>query len=360
MIHLQTPKRTLPPTPPTISHKPVLPPLSTILSTAQASHLIDHPLASAVASTPYSQHKLPSFETFTPISASSNKFYRTTSTASLSPSFTPPVTRIPSVHDVTNYSTRSSSPQQVHHQAPEQPKPTVSPTSDKSYAFISHSPATFPSQEPAIDNAPLARRKRRRTSPNELAILNQEFEVGTTPNKLRRIEIAAKVNMTEKAVQIWFQNKRQSLRKQSNHEKEVTELPPTPHHLTHAIPQFIPPSHPHPMPFSVAQTTVPTRFTQESIVASTPIKSIPSFPTTISPSGSEENHPASPNDSIDDSMMKTNLVLNETRKKQPVNLNGGNASTMTFKLIPSKVNVTQKLMETTKERKPLGERLKIY
>lgn len=101
-------------------------------------------------------------------------------------------------------------------------------TSDKSYAFISHSPATFPSQEPSIDNVPLARRKRRRTSPNELSILNSEFELGSTPNKSRRLEIASRVTMSEKAVQIWFQNKRQSLRKASSNEKEVTELPPTP------------------------------------------------------------------------------------------------------------------------------------
>ncbi|KAI5958160.1 YOX1 [Candida margitis] len=105
--------------------------------------------------------------------------------------------------------------------------PSSANSSDKLYAFISHSPATFPSQEPDIDNAPLARRKRRRTSPHELNILNREFELGSTPNKSRRIEIAKVVQMTEKAVQIWFQNKRQALRKQSNVEKEICELPPT-------------------------------------------------------------------------------------------------------------------------------------
>ncbi|GEQ69719.1 hypothetical protein JCM33374_g3393 [Metschnikowia sp. JCM 33374] len=103
---------------------------------------------------------------------------------------------------------------------------TASPTRD--FAFISHSPATYPSQEPAIDNASLARRKRRRTSPNELAVLNQQFKLGSTPDKNRRLDIAAKVNMTEKAVQIWFQNKRQSLRRLKNSDREVTELPPTP------------------------------------------------------------------------------------------------------------------------------------
>lgn len=94
-----------------------------------------------------------------------------------------------------------------------------------SYAFISHSPSTFPLQCPTIDNAPLARRRRRRTSPAELAILNSEYQVGSTPNKLRRLDIALKVNMDEKAVQVWFQNKRQHMRKQANQDREVTELP---------------------------------------------------------------------------------------------------------------------------------------
>ncbi|KAG7919567.1 hypothetical protein KL905_003432 [Ogataea polymorpha] len=95
------------------------------------------------------------------------------------------------------------------------------PSEGKSFAFISHSVSTFLSSEPDIDNARLARRKRRRTSPAELAILQAEFEKGNTPNKMRRIEIARKVDMTEKAVQIWFQNKRQSLRKNNQNIKEV-------------------------------------------------------------------------------------------------------------------------------------------
>lgn len=84
---------------------------------------------------------------------------------------------------------------------------------DKGFAFISHSQETFLSNEPDIDNARLARRKRRRTSPNELAILKNEFKLCSTPNKEKRIEIANRVDMTEKAVQIWFQNRRQALRK---------------------------------------------------------------------------------------------------------------------------------------------------
>ncbi|ODV83641.1 hypothetical protein CANARDRAFT_202846 [[Candida] arabinofermentans NRRL YB-2248] len=107
-----------------------------------------------------------------------------------------------------------------------------SPQSEgKSFAFISHSQATFLSAEPDIDNARLARRKRRRTSPTELAILQLEFEKGSTPNKQRRLNIANKVDMTEKAVQIWFQNKRQSLRKNNQNIKEIVLDIPKRHDL---------------------------------------------------------------------------------------------------------------------------------
>lgn len=84
----------------------------------------------------------------------------------------------------------------------------------KAFAFISHSQDTFPSKEPSIDNAPLARRKRRRTSKHELNILQAEFEMCATPDKQKRVELSRRCNMSEKAIQIWFQNKRQSVKRQ--------------------------------------------------------------------------------------------------------------------------------------------------
>lgn len=163
------------------------------------AHLVLPPLSSLLAeSTPY-KTQLPLISSFS----------------------TPHTPRYAHPHPQLSVKTKSPEP------APRKRKASVpSPTRD--FAFISHSPATYPTQEPAIDNASLARRKRRRTSPNELAVLNQEFLAGSTPNKLRRTEIAARVCMTEKAVQIWFQNKRQSLRRLRCASKEVTELPPTP------------------------------------------------------------------------------------------------------------------------------------
>ncbi|AQZ12546.1 YHP1 (YDR451C) and YOX1 (YML027W) [Zygosaccharomyces parabailii] len=91
-------------------------------------------------------------------------------------------------------------------------------TNDKkrAFAFITHSQETFPTKEPKIDNAPLARRKRRRTSTQELNILQAEFDICSAPDKKKRQELAERCNMSEKAVQIWFQNRRQAMKKQKN------------------------------------------------------------------------------------------------------------------------------------------------
>ncbi|KAI9101107.1 hypothetical protein DFS34DRAFT_578471, partial [Phlyctochytrium arcticum] len=51
-------------------------------------------------------------------------------------------------------------------------------------------------------------KKRSRATPEQLAILEDTFATNTSPNaKLREI-LAGKVNMTERSIQIWFQNRR--------------------------------------------------------------------------------------------------------------------------------------------------------
>ncbi|CAI1857855.1 hypothetical protein SEUBUCD646_0B05510 [Saccharomyces eubayanus] len=86
----------------------------------------------------------------------------------------------------------------------------------RSFAFITHSQETFPKKEPKIDNARLARRKRRRTSSHELGILQTAFDECPTPSKTKRTELSEQCNMSEKSVQIWFQNKRQAAKKHKN------------------------------------------------------------------------------------------------------------------------------------------------
>lgn len=316
--------------------KPVLPPLSLLLS----KEVLPLPATD--------RPRLPSIDTFTTPVAISYKFPGSSPIAS-TPSKSKDMSMVSD--DTPNTS--------VDEPVIKKRKSSATSPQHKAFAFISHSPATYPSQEPSIDNAPLARRKRRRTSPNELAILNSEFEIGSTPNKARRIEIAKKVNMTEKAVQIWFQNKRQSLRKQSNVEKEVTELPPTPDTSLVMMPQVAP------VPGLISSTpTKPLihRYSSQPFLQSPPMHSHkPMSPANVRPSSTSvldilhvkqalvtpKSTSATPLvDSIDTSNI-TGLVLNETKKKQPHFLNSTLSTTMTFKLAPAKVAVP-------KERKPLG------
>lgn len=170
--------------------------------------------------------------------------------------------------------------------------------------------------------------------------------------------------MTEKAVQIWFQNKRQSLRKHLNHEKEVAELPPT-------TPMYVVPQNPViPIVASVpliSSTPIKPVMTKSHSMGpyqtSSPIKDN-SIPLVAKRRSTTQNTPVShmyddgDDDSINTSMdedittltpsaitpnaSSTNLVLNKTRKKQPLFLNSSASSTMTFKLMPNS-KVTQKL-----------------
>lgn len=249
---------------------------------------------------------------------------------------------------------------------------TVSPTKD--FAFISHSPATYPSQEPSIDNASLARRKRRRTSPHELAILNLEFELGSTPNKMRRTDISKRVNMTEKAVKIWFQNKRQSLRRLKVTDKEITELPPTP---DSSVLASAPATESAPTPIVESTPIKPTltkshsqEFVHRVMDQLSPIRSY-STPSLVQKQTKKEKGMKVPLLSrmlaAEDEKPKENgnLVLNLTNKKQPEFVRSAPAAStqvMTFKLAPSSAGNanTPTFMASNSSskpatRKPLGQ-----
>lgn len=244
---------------------------------------------------------------------------------------------------------------------------TVSPTKD--FAFISHSPATYPSQEPSIDNASLARRKRRRTSPHELAILNLEFEVGSTPNKMRRTDISRRVNMTEKAVKIWFQNKRQSLRRLKVTDKEITELPPTPDSsalasapATESAPTPIIESTPIKPALTKSQSQ---EFVHKVIDQLSPIRSYStSSLVQKTKKGKGTKTPLlSRMLAAEDEKPKENgnLVLNLTNKKQPEFARSAPAAStqvMTFKLAPSFNSASNSptfVASKPAGRKPLGQ-----
>ncbi|KAL8792928.1 MAG: hypothetical protein Q9195_004425 [Heterodermia aff. obscurata] len=104
---------------------------------------------------------------------------------------------------------RSASPQQKGMGASEA-------SSGGSFAFLVHSQDTLNNNlPPNVDNQPLARQKRRRTSPQDHAILEAEYEKNSKPDKAARLVIVNRVALGEKEVQIWFQNRRQIARRKS-------------------------------------------------------------------------------------------------------------------------------------------------
>ncbi|KAJ9214409.1 transcriptional regulator family: Homeodomain [Paecilomyces variotii] len=97
------------------------------------------------------------------------------------------------------------------------PPPTnASESAALNYAFLVHSQKTLTQNlPPRVDNKLLARQKRRRTSPEDHAILEAEYRRNPKPDKAARASIVSRVALGEKEVQIWFQNRRQNDRRKS-------------------------------------------------------------------------------------------------------------------------------------------------
>ncbi|EEP79748.1 predicted protein [Uncinocarpus reesii 1704] len=83
-------------------------------------------------------------------------------------------------------------------------------------SFLVHSNKTFThGQPPKVDNKILGRQRRRRTSPEDYAILEAEYQRNPKPDKVTRASIVSRVSLGDKEVQIWFQNRRQNDRRRS-------------------------------------------------------------------------------------------------------------------------------------------------
>ncbi|KAI9786715.1 MAG: hypothetical protein M1816_007856 [Peltula sp. TS41687] len=114
---------------------------------------------------------------------------------------------------------------------------TNKPSTTTNYAFLVHSQDTLPRNlPPTVDNKPLARQKRRRTSPEDQAILEEEYQRNPKPDKAARMNIVNRVALGEKEVQIWFQNRRQNTRRRakplSPHELLNPKIDPVSSHDT--------------------------------------------------------------------------------------------------------------------------------
>lgn len=72
-------------------------------------------------------------------------------------------------------------------------------------------PSSSPMEEAGADS--LNKKKRQRTSPEQLAILEQIFQTDKMPNQQTRVHLADQLGMSSRRVQIWFQNKRAKVKR---------------------------------------------------------------------------------------------------------------------------------------------------
>ncbi|EJU01552.1 homeobox-domain-containing protein [Dacryopinax primogenitus] len=66
-------------------------------------------------------------------------------------------------------------------------------------------------------------KRRRRTTPEELSVLEAEYAKNTLPDAKNRVRIGQMTNMSARSVQIWFQNKRQTDKRKA---QGLTRRPP--------------------------------------------------------------------------------------------------------------------------------------
>ncbi|BGO97888.1 hypothetical protein NBRC10513v2_001885 [Rhodotorula toruloides] len=90
------------------------------------------------------------------------------------------------------------------------PSPPFVHAADSLALPLSSSPAP-----PGTRDNPLIPKRRRRTTPAELAQLEHSFALNPRPDPIERARIAERLGMTARAVQVWYQNRRQKEKKDS-------------------------------------------------------------------------------------------------------------------------------------------------
>ncbi|THH07499.1 hypothetical protein EW145_g3337 [Phellinidium pouzarii] len=98
----------------------------------------------------------------------------------------------------------------------------VSPYARTPRESLNHSP-----QEPSPVDYPSVKKKRKRADAAQLKVLNEVYARTAFPTTEERMELAKKLDMSARSVQIWFQNKRQSTRQSRS---SASALPPILHH----------------------------------------------------------------------------------------------------------------------------------
>jgi homeobox protein YOX1/YHP1 len=103
-------------------------------------------------------------------------------------------------------------------------------------------PPSHPSESSQAQQEAAVKKKRRRADANQLKILNEVWERTAFPSTEERAELAKRLEMSPRSVQIWFQNKRQNLR-QSSRQSNIPPHQPFGVSPTDEYPEDVPQAH---------------------------------------------------------------------------------------------------------------------
>lgn len=117
-----------------------------------------------------------------------------------------------------HYSQSMHTPQSAIGKSSQSPSPSASTSGISLNASASKRPARKSTLTQQQKN-----QKRQRATQDQLTTLEVEFNKNPTPNAETRVEIAEQINMTERSVQIWFQNRRAKIKLMAKKSLETGE-----------------------------------------------------------------------------------------------------------------------------------------
>ncbi|KAF1800536.1 hypothetical protein FB192DRAFT_1283412 [Mucor lusitanicus] len=120
--------------------------------------------------------------------------------------------------------------------------------------------------------------KRKRASPSQLSVLNRVFEQTFFPSTELRMELGKQLGMSPRTVQIWFQNKRQSIRTRERGVTHIASPPISPSIRHYASPPPPPTNHHHYNQKPAHISLPPLRLPQPPTFPLTPSSSVQSSP----------------------------------------------------------------------------------